>query len=337
MRNFLRFFSLSVVAAGAVAGCSVDPAGLARTCTPHCVDGETCVRGVCVAADGGRDAGADMDGSFDSGVGDAPADVPMDVPADTARDSGLPTHCSNAVRDSDESDVDCGGSCAPCAVCLACSEDSDCADGRCAEGLCVGEVGTLRLADGATIPAFVRADGAVLLAHYEAGATNRAYDVAFAQRVDRSGGGAAPVGWAPHPCQTSGHLPLSSVPVDGRRVLFECGTSRSDLRYSAASSLIESFDPGVHGAVGAEGDPGWAAIASVGSGDGRVNHAMCGVGMSSVTGGLAYCDGARAGSLYATHVVSYTTSSSGFSFFGCGRAGCDGPLCELAMWAWLLP
>ncbi len=46
--------------------------------------------------------------------------------------------CSNEVLDGDESDIDCGGSCPPCADGLDCAEDSDCQSGLCDpdEGTC---------------------------------------------------------------------------------------------------------------------------------------------------------------------------------------------------------
>jgi hypothetical protein len=39
------------------------------------------------------------------------------------------------VRDGYESDVDCGGSCAPCAAGLTCAADSDCASNNCDNGI----------------------------------------------------------------------------------------------------------------------------------------------------------------------------------------------------------
>ncbi|MDP4012134.1 MAG: hypothetical protein Q8R00_00815 [Candidatus Nanoarchaeia archaeon] len=44
----------------------------------------------------------------------------------------LPTHCSNNIWDSDESDVDCGGfSCSPCADTFSCWENFDCSSSFC--------------------------------------------------------------------------------------------------------------------------------------------------------------------------------------------------------------
>ncbi len=50
--------------------------------------------------------------------------------------SMLPDHCSNGMKDVDESDVDCGGSCAQCAGGKKCAKGSDCASTFCTNGLC---------------------------------------------------------------------------------------------------------------------------------------------------------------------------------------------------------
>ena len=42
------------------------------------------------------------------------------------------SHCASGARDGDESDVDCGGSCAPCARANAsCAVDADCYHAEC--------------------------------------------------------------------------------------------------------------------------------------------------------------------------------------------------------------
>ena len=54
-----------------------------------------------------------------------------------------PPHCSNNVRDGDESAVDCGGSCPSCGLAQDCHRDSDCASGNCSNAHCslVVEIG----------------------------------------------------------------------------------------------------------------------------------------------------------------------------------------------------
>lgn len=63
----------------------------------------------------------------------APTPVPVPVPIPAPP---VPLHCSNAVWDGDESDLDCGGSCLPCPPsgcpqCLSCWTNSDCVTGNC--------------------------------------------------------------------------------------------------------------------------------------------------------------------------------------------------------------
>ncbi|XXT16713.1 SUMF1/EgtB/PvdO family nonheme iron enzyme [Sorangium sp. So ce429] len=46
--------------------------------------------------------------------------------------------CSNGVKDSNESDLDCGGGCAPCRVGQACADGTDCDSLSCVGGRCLG-------------------------------------------------------------------------------------------------------------------------------------------------------------------------------------------------------
>ncbi len=46
-------------------------------------------------------------------------------------DACVPAHCSNGSTDGDELAMDCGGSCAGCAAGTTCTDDDDCASGRC--------------------------------------------------------------------------------------------------------------------------------------------------------------------------------------------------------------
>lgn len=50
---------------------------------------------------------------------------------------GSPDHCLNGLRDADETDVDCGRSCSPCADLARCTLGTDCRSGHCtATGRC---------------------------------------------------------------------------------------------------------------------------------------------------------------------------------------------------------
>jgi len=97
-----------------VAACSgsPDPGGGPSTC-----DG------------GGLDTGADGSGG-DALVADTASDAPF--ADDTARDvvseqSGAPGFCRDHIKDGNETDIDCGGSCPPCGIGRACLVNGDCA------------------------------------------------------------------------------------------------------------------------------------------------------------------------------------------------------------------
>jgi hypothetical protein len=47
------------------------------------------------------------------------------------------TLCSDGIKDGDETDVDCGGECAPCANGKACEASRDCASGSCPDHVCM--------------------------------------------------------------------------------------------------------------------------------------------------------------------------------------------------------
>jgi len=44
--------------------------------------------------------------------------------------------CSDAIRNGEETDIDCGGSCGKCSLGRACDSDADCDNGQCAGGTC---------------------------------------------------------------------------------------------------------------------------------------------------------------------------------------------------------
>jgi len=78
-------------------------------CLPECKTGEDCASGVCSAT------GSCVTGVPDGGAG--------------------PGACANGVKDSAESDVDCGGACGACAG-AACTKPSDCASHVCTAQKC---------------------------------------------------------------------------------------------------------------------------------------------------------------------------------------------------------
>jgi hypothetical protein len=54
-----------------------------------------------------------------------------------AIDHGFPRTCRDGVKNGDETDVDCGGSCTRCADARACAQDLDCISAICRAGACV--------------------------------------------------------------------------------------------------------------------------------------------------------------------------------------------------------
>jgi hypothetical protein len=63
-----------------------------------------------------------------SGATPSTSSPPPEAPAE-------PT-CADGVRNGDETDVDCGGTCPRCAVGKTCATRDDCASARCASGVC---------------------------------------------------------------------------------------------------------------------------------------------------------------------------------------------------------
>jgi hypothetical protein len=62
--------------------------------------------------------------------------------------AGTPVHCSNGVRDADETDIDCGGTCAACPTGSGCATNADCGPDRvCGEtnGACFGHARAQRV------------------------------------------------------------------------------------------------------------------------------------------------------------------------------------------------
>lgn len=124
----------SVILVGCASG------GDERTCVSvvDCLLTESCVDSICVP----KDAGPQADAGVDAGRRDgSTAGRDAGAPIDAGTDSGPPEidagpSCTDRLRNGDETDVDCGGSCDPCAECGVCTADADCVRGRCAAGRC---------------------------------------------------------------------------------------------------------------------------------------------------------------------------------------------------------
>jgi hypothetical protein len=101
-------------------------------CTPQCREdrdcagGQSCVQNACVSPD----AGNSTPDANDANLNDA-GDATLGNDA-----SALPGHCSDGTEDDGETDVDCGGTCAPCLASHGCTSGSDCASGNCVGSIC---------------------------------------------------------------------------------------------------------------------------------------------------------------------------------------------------------
>lgn len=82
------------------------------------------------------------------------SEPPYGAPAsltDTARNPPSENTCSNNALDGDETDIDCGGSCAACGITQVCIDNSDCTSGLCESGTCVERTVTPPPSDTRTI------------------------------------------------------------------------------------------------------------------------------------------------------------------------------------------
>jgi hypothetical protein len=319
--------------ATATLGCSLQRTPLFDDCG-ECFAPDVCELGRCIQFDGGMDAMT----ADDAGPADAP--TPMDArdaANDVADDAGLDAGaCSDGVLSPGESDVDCGGACTACGACASCRTAADCLGAAsCVEGRCAATLSRVDTGRGTTVDAFVRADGAVLLAHYGPGAYHPAYDPSVPQAVTTRGAGPVGAGFAPDPCVVSGHLPFAQFDPAGHVVELACGESEMSAVRVASDSLFTTFAPGDHGVPGTVGSPGWANISAIGSGLGRGFFGVCGTGTAVNSGGIGYCTGPTAAD-GSTHLVSFTSGPVA-SYMGCAGTTCSGARCTNHVWVWLLP
>lgn len=194
--------------------------------------------------------------------------------------------------------------------------------------------------------AYVRGDGATLLAHYGPGVRALAYNSTVTQMMDTNGGGSVPPSWAPDEDTQSGHLAFNAFNPAGKLIILECGMTKQSKATYQSSTLFTSFAPGQKGNYGLTGSPGWGFFgAGVLGGAIRSSHAACGMSLTVVpandpnsSGQIAYCSGPGAASSFANHLVSYHTGDASHPdspYVGCNGTGCNGPSCQLQVWVWL--
>lgn len=123
---------------------SADGGELADAATPDALMVDASVPPDSTPPDTGADAGTD--GTADTAA-DVAADSALDVAADTAADVAVDaaSHCSNGVRDADETGIDCGGpTCLAqgksCPIGQPCLTPNDCVTLACSSShLCIGK------------------------------------------------------------------------------------------------------------------------------------------------------------------------------------------------------
>lgn len=121
-----------------------DGAGNCVAClsSGDCQGGGVCSAGACVVSASCSDGRLDGDETDVDCGGSCPACADMKdcrVDADCrslacnaiAPHRCMTSHCTDNHLDSDETDIDCGGSCAPCGDLFRCKQDTDCQSGKC--------------------------------------------------------------------------------------------------------------------------------------------------------------------------------------------------------------
>lgn len=101
-----------------------------------CIDGYHCAASRCLRDDG--HAASVTSGSATTGTSSSTGTgggSSSSSSSGTGGGGGDPT-CSDGQKNGDETDLDCGGACAPCASGAGCSAAADCASGRCEGAIC---------------------------------------------------------------------------------------------------------------------------------------------------------------------------------------------------------
>lgn len=80
-------------------------------------------------------SGCGAEETFTDDAGTNQSDAGTDAGSPDGGDE--PDTCDDGIKNADETDVDCGGSCDSCAVGMDCVENEDCASGTCTNNVCV--------------------------------------------------------------------------------------------------------------------------------------------------------------------------------------------------------
>ncbi|MCG8418820.1 MAG: hypothetical protein MJE77_12855 [Proteobacteria bacterium] len=248
--------------------------------------------------------------------------------------------CSDGQQNSDESDVDCGGSCPRCAAGQRCNSSGDCQSGAVCDELCRLPVNCHEL-----LHAGATSDGMYTID--PDGADDRFATLSVACDMSSDGGGWTLVGdyrsdlelfdYRPvvHQQQNkSGGATLTEPPVlDGMihghlahdmitasHVRLQCRPEGATDWFGVRSDRFADWSPGDKGTYGAEqwGVVGYQSF-------GRSHHFICGqqVNLNDYFG-IALCSGPGQGGSFINHLVSLSFTRSRSSYTGGLSIGCNG-------------
>ncbi len=200
--------------------------------------------------------------------------------------AALAPSCLDGVRDGDETDVDCGGSCVPCAVGGACKASTDCATAACVAGTCepasgppfwqpIAAMATARIGLGAVLAS----DGQIYV--FGGGADDNV------QTAEADAYDPANDVWSLLPPLGSGRNRLAGA-VDGNGAVYAIGGTIN----SAAKSTVERFVPGT---------AAWQTVAAL--------PGSCYALAASTTGGTVYAVGGDTGAADVGTLAGYTGTS----------------------------
>jgi hypothetical protein len=111
---------------------------IAHRCGPVAVDAGDAPIKVEAGPETGTETGTETGPETGTETGpETGTDAPGDAVSDTSPDIDAgPSHCTNGKKDSDETGVDCGGSCIACDIGGECQVGKDCKSGVCKAGVC---------------------------------------------------------------------------------------------------------------------------------------------------------------------------------------------------------
>jgi hypothetical protein len=127
-RSLVKALGAACIAAGVVVACGGTTPSASTSLEPDAASPSDADTGAVAEAD--VDAGADADAAPRCSK---PADCASRV-CNVATGECKPPTCADGVANGPETDVDCGGSCAPCDVAKGCKVGGDCTSGVCADG-----------------------------------------------------------------------------------------------------------------------------------------------------------------------------------------------------------